>query len=85
MAFPGAFGRASSDWVKEQMAASGADGYWVLHNHPSGSVKASNADINLTQRLYQDVPGFKGHVIIDHNKYSVSRPAGIYRRPVLDP
>ena len=77
MAFPGAFGHASSEWVKDQIKASGADGYWLLHNHPSGSVMSSSADHNLTQRLYQDVPGFKGHVIIDHNRYSVSRPSGV--------
>ncbi len=56
------------------MESVGADGYWMLHNHPSGNVQSSSADTALTGRLGQEVPGFKGHVIINHNKYSVSLP-----------
>jgi hypothetical protein len=73
-AFPGASGYAEESglpWLKDQMAAVDADGYWLLHNHPSGNVSESHADISLTQRISEEVPGFKGHVIINHNKYGI--------------
>lgn len=48
----------------------GATGYWVLHNHPSGSATPSEADIRLTRSVAKDAPGFLGHVVIDHNEYT---------------
>jgi len=57
--------------IAARMKATGATGYYLLHNHPSGMAVASRADIALTQSLYRALPGFKGHVIIDHNKYAV--------------
>lgn len=47
-----------------------ADGYWLLHNHPSGSAEPSGPDITTTSRIRSLVPGFKGHVVIDHNEYA---------------
>lgn len=47
-----------------------ADGYWLLHNHPSGHSEPSTADINLTTSVAQRIPGFKGHVVINTNEYS---------------
>ena len=32
--------------MNEKMQRINADGYYLLHNHPSGSVKPSQADIN---------------------------------------
>lgn len=52
------------------MRASGATGYWLLHNHPSGSAIESRADLNLTARIAKETPGFKGHVVLDHNEYN---------------
>jgi hypothetical protein len=49
----------------------GASGYYLLHNHPSGSSAPSHADINMTRHVDQHLPGFLGHVVIDHNEYSV--------------
>jgi 2'-5' RNA ligase len=43
--------------------------YWLLHNHPSGLAEASGSDRFLTDMLKQNVPGFVGHVIIDHNEF----------------
>jgi orotate phosphoribosyltransferase len=57
--------------INLQMQQSEADGYYLLHNHPSGKADASNADINLTGVIAEAMPGFKGHVIIDHNEYGV--------------
>ncbi|MBL8497335.1 MAG: DNA repair protein RadC [Nitrosomonas sp.] len=48
-----------------------ADGYWVLHNHPSGRAEPSIQDVRLTVHLSSSVPGFKGHVVINTNEYSV--------------
>ncbi len=48
-----------------------ADGYWVLHNHPSGRAAPSYQDVQLTVYLASSVPGFKGHVVINTNEYSV--------------
>lgn len=48
-----------------------ADGYYLQHNHPSGDPTASQEDINLTAVLAQEIPGFRGHVIINHGKYAV--------------
>lgn len=48
-----------------------ADGYWILHNHPSGNAEPSKADIRITSRIRELVSGFKGHVVIDHNEYAL--------------
>ena len=65
-------------WMESQMDAAGADGYWLLHNHPSGNVEASAKDMEATGRFARNVKGFKGHVIIDHNKYGVvNQPARV--------
>lgn len=48
-----------------------ADGYWVLHNHPSGRASPSYQDVQLTVYLASSVPDFKGHVVINTNEYSV--------------
>lgn len=48
-----------------------ADGFYILHNHPSGSSDPSKPDLLLTKRIAESVDGFRGHVVIDHNEYSV--------------
>lgn len=48
----------------------GANGYYLMHNHPSGNAKASQPDIQLTKQLAKSVNGFLGHVIIDHGTFS---------------
>lgn len=47
-----------------------ADGFWILHNHPSGRSQPSVSDVSLTRSIAGQVPGFQGHVVIDHNEYS---------------
>lgn len=56
--------------VNRTIEALGADGYWILHNHPSGTVKPSEPDIRLTRDMAREVPGMVGHVIIDHDEYT---------------
>ena len=48
----------------------GANGYYLMHNHPSGNAKASQPDIQLTKQLAKSVNGFLGHVIVDHSTFS---------------
>jgi DNA repair protein RadC len=56
--------------------ASKADGYYLLHNHPSGDPQPSQADKIVTIQLAADVKGFLGHVVIDTNQYSVINSKG---------
>ncbi len=62
------------DWVNNTRFRVRADGYWLLHNHPSGNAAASRQDERFTAQLASLVPGFKGHVIINTNQYSVINP-----------
>lgn len=57
--------------IRYKMVSIGADGYYMLHNHPSGDPTPSSADKALTRRFADNVPGLKGHVVIDHTKYAV--------------
>jgi len=78
--------RAVQD-MKERMERLGATGYWMLHNHPSGRPSPSQADIDVTRILAKEVPGFKGHVVINSGKYSFIQPQNfinyIYNLPNL--
>lgn len=46
-----------------------ADGYYVMHNHPSGVPEPSFADQSFTALMAKNVPGFIQHVIIDSNSF----------------
>lgn len=76
--------------IKAALEETGGDGWHIAHNHPSGMVKASQADKDVTAmtvgwvtRLYHDegkeAPEFHGHIIVNHNKYSV------LKNPTYDP
>jgi DNA repair protein RadC len=56
---------------RDNMQRTGADGYYVLHNHPSGNPTPSGPDLELTKTLAAHVPGLLAHVIINSNKYAV--------------
>ncbi len=56
--------------LQNEMKNLGADGYYMLHNHPSGRALPSRADEELTIRLAKEMPGFLGHTVIDHNEYA---------------
>lgn len=60
-----------SDQISRDKDAFGADGFWVLHNHPSGKAEPSISDIRLTQRVASNTSGFRGHVVVDNNEYSI--------------
>lgn len=57
------------------MQRTGADGYYILHNHPSGNPTPSNADRSVTEELARQVPGMLAHVVINSGKYAVIEPA----------
>lgn len=61
-----------------------ADGYFLVHNHPSGNIEPSEEDVNLSRRaaITFDRSGFKymGHVIIDDTKFSFIDDAGQVRQ-----
>ncbi|WP_312335087.1 JAB domain-containing protein [Anaerospora hongkongensis] len=67
------FGRHLDETVKRV----GADGYYLVHNHPSGHPKPSQEDIELTEyfakrRTPQEAAkGLQGHVVINSNRYAV--------------
>lgn len=60
--------------VDEGLAA-GADGFYMMHNHPSGVPSPSQADLFVTQRAYSDYQSaFRGHIIIDSGHAHVLAP-----------
>ncbi|MDN5934955.1 MAG: hypothetical protein L0H75_02110, partial [Nitrosospira sp.] len=65
------------DNLAAQRNASGADGYYLLHNHPSGTAEPSTADERLTMAIADGVSGFMSHVVIDTNEYGTIDSDGI--------
>lgn len=57
--------------IKQAMDSLGADGYYMSHNHPSQDPNPSQDDIDTTAIAIANLPGFRGHVVIDHGKYAV--------------
>jgi len=62
--------------LKRTMADTDADGYYMLHNHPSGKSGPSKADIDFTRKVASRVGGFIDHVVVDTNEYSVISAEG---------
>lgn len=56
--------------MEDRMKRLNADGYYMVHNHPSGTAKASQQDVKLTKTVSSNVDGFKGHIIVDHGTYA---------------
>ena len=61
--------------LRDRMSRLQADGYYLLHNHPSGEPVASAQDIALSRKFAHDVPGFKGHVIVDDTQFGLIDPS----------
>jgi len=60
---------AAIEDLNAKMKASGADSYYLLHNHPSGNPTPSGSDLAFTGRLSLKLPGLKSHIVINHEKY----------------
>lgn len=57
--------------IRRYLANAEADGYYLLHNHPSGRTVASTADIRTTKRFASEMTfPFLGHVIINHDTWT---------------
>lgn len=56
--------------MKDRIARLHADGYYLIHNHPSGKAKASSVDISATANFIKNVDGFKGHIIVNSGTYA---------------
>lgn len=56
--------------MRRRMQRLGADGYYMVHNHPSGDPTPSDQDLKLTKAFARLVPGYKGHVVINSGKYA---------------
>jgi DNA repair protein RadC len=55
----------------------GADKIWIAHNHPSGDPEPSPEDISTTKNYHSFFgSGFAGHIVLDHDKYSLIAPDG---------
>lgn len=57
--------------LSDTMERLGADGYYLMHNHPSRLVEASTADLRSTANIADMLPGFRGHVILDHTEFGL--------------
>lgn len=67
----------SLEAMHDRMRRLGADGYYLLHNHPSGDPTQSKADEGLTAWFEKKVRGFKGHIVINSKKYAVIEPGTV--------
>lgn len=57
--------------INRRIERLGADGVYLVHNHPSGDPTPSFEDVSLTQRIGVSLKGkVKGHVVINHKKYA---------------
>lgn len=70
--------------IKDHMQNLGADGYWLVHNHPKGHAFASQGDIDTTKEIASKVPSMHGHVIVNHTKFVHLQPNGEYTSHEID-
>lgn len=60
--------------MRDTMGRTKADGYYIMHNHPSGNPTPSRADIVITERINKALTGMKGHMVINGTKYVMINP-----------
>lgn len=56
--------------MRDRMKRLNADGYYMVHNHPSGNTHISTPDIHATKHFIDHLEGFKGHLILGFDTYS---------------
>lgn len=64
----------SIDHMRNHMKNIGADGYYMVHNHPNGDPRPSPQDHSFTDGYESLVSGFKGHVIVNHKTFAAIHP-----------
>lgn len=57
--------------LERQINNLGGDGYFLLHNHPSGNPSPSIGDVNATRKFASSVPGFIAHIVINSNSFGM--------------
>ena len=62
-------GKDTVQTIKDLMLAKGADGFYNVHNHPSGDPTPSGADQSTTIKLAEAMGGFLGHIVTNHTRY----------------
>ncbi|MDH5298574.1 MAG: hypothetical protein OEV91_06105, partial [Desulfobulbaceae bacterium] len=61
----------------------GADGFYLLHNHPSGNPTPSAQDKEATIAIAAELPDlFLGHVVINHNSYATIHGFDVQVKPL---
>ena len=56
--------------IKDRMRRLEANGFYMVHNHPSGNAKASRDDMKVTEVFAEKIKGFKGHLIVNSESYA---------------
>lgn len=66
--------------INDRMKRLNAAGFYMIHNHPSGNITASEYDLNLAKEFInrwrnKGAKGkFLGNIILDHDKYAFISP-----------
>lgn len=64
-------GEICAAYIDERMRLLGADGYYMVHNHPSGNPTPSHLDQQLTLQLAHHTKGYLGHIVTNHVRYAL--------------
>lgn len=70
--------------MQNRMQRLNADGYYMIHNHPSGYTKPSKQDIGATFNFMKNLKGFKGHLIIGTDTYSFIKRCPFHKNRLRD-
>jgi len=66
---------ATVDRIAQIARDSGADGVWILHNHPGQTLEPSSNDRDVTawtgRRLHEQGVALLGHDVINHKRFAV--------------
>ena len=72
-------------YVRDRIGRLGADTVHMIHNHIAGDPTPSIADLAATAYVFDRIPQFKGHVIINSGKYASIDPDGTAYTVLLIP
>jgi hypothetical protein len=71
------------DQIQKMGEKSGADGFYLLHNHPSGNPTPSAQDKETTLAIAAELPDlFLGHVVINHDSYATIQGFDVQVKPL---
>ncbi|MGA2404009.1 MAG: transglycosylase SLT domain-containing protein, partial [Syntrophobacteraceae bacterium] len=73
--------------IRERIEALGPTALYMIHNHPSGNPKPSEADIKATNDIARLIPQLVGHIIINSGEFAyidaISKRYGVFPLPNL--